>query len=621
MKRICLAVMLLAAVGLMAQWPAPSGLVAYSFFTDHIGLEWTPPPPIIISDTIKYDNGIGSREIDLDSGMCAVKFSPAEPCSILSVQFNLFLMLGSRAVNINMYGVNHVGLPDYSNVLLPTRYTPVTVGWNNVDVSDAGLVVYDELFVRISKGDALPQMYILMDSSITPGSPRSYQYHYMYGWRQLSGDLLVRLEVLYLESRTRATVYISPGKTVYEIPHEPGFSEIFSRSYHPSPEPRMRPTEATSMIRPDSYRIYRASTYHGIFSPLAIVPASETTYDDYAVTPGNTYYYTVRAEYDSGAFLSPPSDTAAGTAYNAVGTLIYDTLLYDDGIPPSAAVSYPGAVIANKFRVDTRCRLIAIDYHISNPGFGSPKIYLDDRGQPGDEILGYGDYLLNSTGWARINVAMERIILDGDFYLGIELDHSLGISLRQSMYGHGWDLPPGGSWTEVPDTNYYIRALVQHADSSAYYHLYSGWNAVSLPVIPHDGLSPHVAFPGAEYVYEWDSDLLNYIAPDILTPGKGYFVFVLNERSYSVTGIPIHMYTLMNAGPGWEFVGGLSKYGGADTTAISEIPETAIGRRIFYYYDRAGSTTSGSYRIRDRFFPGEAYWLLFDEEGLFQLRE
>jgi len=604
---------------LLAQWPAPSGLVAYSFYTDHVGLEWMPAPPIVVSDTLRYDDGHAATGMDLDSGMCAIRFTPAEPCSILSIRFRLHTLLDPRGINLTMYGVNALGLPDLSNMIMPTRYRSVSVGWNDFDAGAEGLAVDEEFFVRFSKGDVLPQMYMMIDSTTTPSDLRSFQYHYMYGWRALPGDLLVRAEVIYLDSGARATLTGTVVKSVYDI--EPGFSEEFTRSYHPAPEPRSRPSEATTLIRPDTYSLYRANTYPGAFSMLATVPGSLTTYDDYTVTPGNTYYYTIRADYDSGAYHSGFADTVAGTAYPGISTLVYDTLRHDDGIP-SAGVSFPGAVVANKFSTDTRCKLIAIDYHISNPGFGSPKFYWDNRGEPGDEVLGYGDYLLNTTGWARINVAMENIIIDGDFYIGLELDHSLGLSLKASAYGNGWDLPPGEPWVEVPDTTYFIRALIQYADSNAYYHLYSGWNAVSLPVLPHGGLTPSVAFPTAEFVYGWDADSLSYFAPDNLVPGKGYFVYVPNETSYRVSGVPIHRYTLMNAGPGWEFVGGLSAYEGVDTTGITEIPETIIGTRIFYYYNRSHSSGgSGSYEIRRRFMPGEAYWMLFDGEGLFRLSE
>ncbi len=606
----------LIAGAILAQWPAPSGLVAYSFFEDHITLEWTPPPPIIISDTLIYDTGPGGGGIDLDSGMCAVRFTPAEECSILSVQFRLQAMLGIRAINLNMYGVNALGLPDYSDVVLPTRYTSATVGWNISDVSDAGIVVDDEFFVRISKGDTLPEMLLIADDEINPSDPRSYQYHYMYGWRQLAGDLLVRIEVLYRDSGTRATLVGTPVKSTFELApeHLGGFSE----PYHPAPTPRLRPTESTSLITPCTYSIYKSGTYGPPLPFYATVPGSVTTFDDYSVTPGHTYYYTIKADYDSGAAHSPPCDTVAGTAYESVASLVYDTLRYDDGVP-SAGVTFPGAVIANKFHVDNRCKLLALDYHVNAAGFGSPKFYWDEGDEPGEDILDYGDYLLGSTGWARINVAMENIILDGDFYIGIEMDAMLGISLENYHTGYAWDYPPGGPWSQIPDTIYYIRALIQYADSNAYYHLYPGWNAVSLPIIPHGGLSPSVAFPTAEFIFDWNADSMGYIVPENLAPGQGYFIYVPEEVSYSVTGVPIHLYTLMNAGPGWEFIGSLSKYDGVDTTGISETPDDIISHRIFYYYDR--SSGSGNYQIKRKFMPGEAYWILFDDEGLFELRE
>ncbi|MGC9316226.1 MAG: hypothetical protein ACP5G4_11470, partial [bacterium] len=251
MKRLILVAMLLIAGAILAQWPAPSGLVAYSFYTDHVGLEWMPAPPIVVSDTLKYDDGHGETVMDLDSGMVAIRFTPEEPCSILSIRFRLHTIMDPRGINLTMYGVNAMGLPDLSNTIMPTRYRSAYVGWNEFNAGAEGLAVDEEFFVRFSKGDTLPEMYIYIDSTTTPSDLRSFQYHYMYGWRSLPGDLLVRAEVIYLDSGTRATLTGTVVKSVYDI--EPGLSEEFTRSYHPAPSPRTRPSEITSLITPDTY--------------------------------------------------------------------------------------------------------------------------------------------------------------------------------------------------------------------------------------------------------------------------------------------------------------------------------------------------------------------------------
>jgi len=616
-KYIVLLTLTLAGM-IIAQWPGPSNLNAYSFYEDRVILEWTPSTPIVLADTLQNDDGIGDNVANLDTGRCAVRFEPAERCSILSVQIEVLTVLGIRGINIDMFGVNTYGLPNLSDPVMFMHYYFVDIGWNDIDIGSEGIVVDDTFSVRISKGDTLPEMYLYTDCAAS--SPeRSHQYHYMYGWRPLSGDLMVRLVVLYLDSREIVTLTGSSGKAIHSV--EPDdFSSHSEIPYWPTPAPRFRPMSPAELIPPDSYTIYRTGTFGTVFNPIASVPGSLATFTDSTVTPCHTYYYTVRAEFDSGAHHSAFSDTAAGTAYAGSGTTIYDTLGYNIGISPTAGVSFPDGIIANDFHVDTRCRLLAVDYHVSTVGQGYPKLYWDNSGEPGVEEYGDVNYIFGTLGWSRVNMATRNVILHDDFYIGIQLNSSLGISLREiPSAGHAWDLPPCGVWSEIPDTNYYIRALVQYANDSAYYHLYPGWNAVSLPVVPEAGLAPHVAFPAADFIYEWDADSVNYVVPENLRPGKGYFVYVPTEQRYTVPGVPIHMYTLYEAGPGWEFIGSLSDFEGADTNCISEIPSTLINQRIFYYFDR--STGWGSYGYKTKFIPTEAYWMLFEGEGLFELDE
>ncbi len=616
MKQILAFLILLLVAAGMAQWPAPTALQAYSSEDDRIVLEWTPPEPIVIADTLYYDAGVGGRGIAMDSGMCALRFSPTSACSVLALRINFYVpFFPDRSINFDMWGVNAYGLPDLADNVFPTTFFNIEGGWNEMDISLSGLIIdRDDFFVRVSKGDTLPYLDIMVDDETDTLDPRSFQYHYMYGWRALPGDLMIRMIVLYLDTREIVTLHGSFGKTFHTV--DP-FSDLIK--YMPPPAPRGRPASPLELITPDEYRIYRSGTYGGGFSSLITVPGSLSTYTDNSIMSNHTYYYTIRAEYDSGSAFSPLTDTVAGTAYSGVGVTLYDTLFYDDG-SPGAGVGFPDAIIANKFGVDTRCKLLAIDYNISNVGQGIPKFYLDEGGEPGEELLGYSSRIFNSLGWARINVGTENIILDGDFYVGIEMNTALGISLEESRPGHAWDLPPGGVWAAVPDTNYFIRVLLQYSDGTAFYHMYPGWNAISLPIIPEDGISPAALFPWAMgQVFYFEPDIGSYILADHIMPGKGYFVLSNIERSFSLDGVPIHFYNLYNAGPGWDFIGSLSDFSGVDTTHISTTPDTILDSPLHFYYDR--STGLGTYRTRTDFSPGEAYWIYFNEEGLFNISE
>ena len=492
-----------------------------------------------------------------------------------------------------------------------------------LNLTSSSGIVFDGLsdfYIGVEKRDTIPELGLAYDDTVE-AEIRSYRTDFFSGGHfPTAGDLLIRAVVVYLEDRSVVTLSARSGKIVTPIVPFPDDREFLDRM--PIPERfRERPIALapSSATLPTSYTIFRGNVWG---DPLALtylddVPGSVTTYTDYAVTDSRTYYYSVRADFAGGVSAMP--DTVYATPYSGTAEMLYDTFYFDDGVP-DAGVHYDGAVLANRFHVPTRCKLIKIQYQINTNGHGIPRVYLDGGGRPGEEILGEDTPYALTSGWNSINASGYHVFVDGDFWVGVEMDAPLGLSLDASTPGYAWDLSPEGEWSQTPDTTYFIRAIVQYSTDNAYYHFYPGWNAVSLPVIPSVGLSSHAVFPfatGGE-IYGWNADAQVWEEANTLEPGRGYMVLCPTDTFYGVEGIPIHRYTLPWAGPNWEFVGGLSDFGGIDTSDVTTTPgDLWDAPRIAYWWD------AGSHRwnFSSKLMPSNAYFLLLNSEGLIETNE
>ncbi|GEM_PF-1491652 len=628
-KTLFLLALVVLASTVVGQWPPPTGLTAYSGLTDRVDLEWTAPPPIYTADTLAYDAGSGAGGGDLDSGYYSVRFTLAGRCSLIAVQASFYTLLGLRPVKFYFWGVDGWGYPNIHNHLATPVEAYANVGWNDIDISSAGIVLNTpSFFLGVGKHplDTLPEFLIYYDNA--PSDPvRSYRtwggiYHFA-----TPGDLLLRLVVMYLDTREICEIssFARPmpseipfgQKTVTPIAPFPDNDDVEFLPFNPLPPMgRARPSAPMTVTQADSIIIFRASTWGSSLSRIAAVAGSVTTYSDYSVTSGHTYYYTIRADFPGGE--SPMPDTVYGTPYSGDATTIYDTLRHDDGFS-DAGVQYPGAVLADQFYAGTPCKLIRLDYHINTVGSGIPRIYLKSDGKPGTEILDYpSNVSFSGIGWRSVNVSGFGIFLDDTFYAGLEMTSGVGISLDAGFPGYAWDLPPSGTWQEISDTTYYIRALVEYCDGKTYYHLYPGWNAVSLPIIPSVGLDASTLFPFAlGPIWGWNSDIKSWQSTTTLETGKGYFVLSDRDTNISLSGVPIHDYTIPWAGPWFEFIGGLSNYEGLDASEVSTTPSGIWDPPELFYWDAAARRWTRKMAIS----PSKAYFIILNDEGLFEAHE
>lgn len=622
MKKIILVFSLLV-VATYAQFPAPSGLSALTGLPGRIQLNWTPPPPVYPAETLYYDNGIPAGFGNLDSGYYSVRFSPAGPCSVIAVQVYFLIAGGTRLGRIHYWPLNEYGLPDYMRNLFPPKNISVpTFGWNEFDVS-GDRIVFDGLrdfFIGFSKRDAIPEFGIAYDSA--PTIPQRSYLTGFFGHYAVPGDLLVRLVVMNLSTRSLSILSLTERTGKFVVEEEPFYEPTRFASFTPIPEAmrsRISPEISLAPITPSSYSIFRSNVYGAPLSFYATVPGTLTTYNDYSVMNGQLYFYTIRADFPSG--YSDMPETVWATPYSGTAVVTHDTLKWDDGIP-NAGVHWNGAVLANKFTSPMRSKLIRIEFHINTIGSGIPRIYLNERGLPGRELLGLTvPFAFSSTGWRSIPVDGYNIFVDGDFWVGLQMsDAILGLSIDLTRPGHGWDLPPGGVWEPVADSSYMIRAITQYSTGQALYEFHRGWNAISLPIIPSIGLNPNTVFSlGAGFlgVYKWNANTISWEVPDMLLPGHGYFVLCTLDANIAYNGIPVHDYYIPYAGPGWEFIGGMSRYGGADTTAVTTTPPNMWIMRHLYHWDSALRTWSTKYRL----YPSQAYFIYLNSEGLFQAHE
>jgi len=102
-------------------------------------------------------------------------------------------------------------------------------------------------------------------------------------------------------------------------------------------------------------------------------------------------------------------------------------------------------------------------------------------------------------------------------------------------------------------------------------HLGTGWNMISLPIVPTNS-SPSVIFASIPTlslypVIAWNQSQLSYVEVSTIEPKQGYFVFTPTEKNITVNGTAITNTTLQ-LGTGWNMVGTV----GMSNLSLSAIP-------------------------------------------------
>ncbi|MGA1874687.1 MAG: right-handed parallel beta-helix repeat-containing protein [bacterium] len=130
-------------------------------------------------------------------------------------------------------------------------------------------------------------------------------------------------------------------------------------------------------------------------------------------------------------------------------------------------------------------------------------------------------------------------------------------------------------------------------------HLPKHWNMISLPVEPIDR-RVKALFPDAQAVFGYSGQNAQYALLDpnsALEAGKGYWIHLPEEKTYSLTGSPIYHFEIPETEVGWSMIGACS-YPSAPSVDQGTI------RAIFNFSSKYNFIGPG-----DSLQPGKGYWI------------
>ncbi len=181
----------------------------------------------------------------------------------------------------------------------------------------------------------------------------------------------------------------------------------------------------------------------------------------------------------------------------------------------------------------------------------------------------------------------------------------------------GWDVNRVWSGCYIGDTLDMKEAsyiFVSAGDTvNIYYHnvspleftieLKSGWNMVSVPFIA-DSFNLTDVFPDAlPPAFYYDPLSESYVPVPVLYPGRGYWVLMLDDHDYTLTGEPMLNYEL-ELPAGWNMIGAPAQTVYWDEQ-ITVPPDATLPGALFGY-----NATSSAYFISNTLRPGFGYWIL-----------
>jgi len=127
--------------------------------------------------------------------------------------------------------------------------------------------------------------------------------------------------------------------------------------------------------------------------------------------------------------------------------------------------------------------------------------------------------------------------------------------------------------------------------------LRTGWNTISLPVIPYEGyeLRSDIA------AFRYDAIERRYVEETVLEPGIGYFYFSTVDSNVKFDGESIES-SVRYLVPGWNLVATGSHYLNVDDVSASGVIEPT-----FYYYNPEIQNYSAETSVLS---PNRSYWML-----------
>jgi hypothetical protein len=132
----------------------------------------------------------------------------------------------------------------------------------------------------------------------------------------------------------------------------------------------------------------------------------------------------------------------------------------------------------------------------------------------------------------------------------------------------------------------------------------AGWHMISLPVNPTDKRL-NILFPEAVVVYGYEKGT-GYVRVgdnETLEVGKGYWILLNQETSYTLTGQPIDSYTIPIDADGWLMIGGCTE------PAKASVAPGSIGV-IYKFTQEFGYQWVPESECLER---GQGYWILIND--------
>ncbi|RKZ27839.1 hypothetical protein DRQ26_02385, partial [bacterium] len=561
----------------------------------------TPVIPLEL-DEIAYEDGSGGSADEAEQGdMISVRFTPTERCSLISAKFYGYAMYPGINIQVVVYPDNGYGKPDIFSPLSSPVTCEITTGWQEVDLSTAGLVFdpYEDFHIGIKKianVDTFPH-YIFIDTDDSTG--RSWWYDYsMFGFHGIGGDLEIRALVYNTSGLMR---WLPDEKQVSAADGEGG---VFNRH-----------TVRFLTEDIDHYVIYR-NTVPDLSSMSYLAMTSDTFYTDNDVSEDATYYYAVKAVYSDGGGISDFSNIASATTHSGAATTYLDTIILDDGTFDASAtwtVEHGFGTVLNPSSVGL---LRTLMFYLTNTGEFRPEVWsVDSSGFPTSLISGSPSFLsATSIGWRSVGwSSWTTTVIDEDFLVACICGYSpVSLGMDVPGYSSSFDFN-GSSWNAMSDTTYMIRAIVEYNTDCAYYNIHTGWNLVSLPVMLEDSSISSI-FPmaagGLAYYYITGA---GYDTTSVIVPGKAYWILSYIDTSFSICG-GTPLYTLdVEVEPGWNMVGGTAVPEGYSKYDIFDYPD---GTLTSYPYLFGFDVDSRNYIAVDRLYPGKGYFLLAFNSGI-----
>lgn len=135
-----------------------------------------------------------------------------------------------------------------------------------------------------------------------------------------------------------------------------------------------------------------------------------------------------------------------------------------------------------------------------------------------------------------------------------------------------------------------------------------GWNLISFPFIPNDGVKISDAVPTSMTPGYWfDPELGGYQITETPEPGKGYWVYCTDYDTFQVAGMLVEA-TELPIRRGWNMFGlPWEDSGTIPSTGLDLTPDVLMGGNIFGF---DACSLGGYYGEIDDFVVGQGYWLL-----------